>query len=114
MSSPDRFPVRVVVLALGLVLVGSVAAITFLAFTQTPIPDALTQLSIGALTGTTALLARTQPATATEVQVMNTPADPVPTTSDVDELFGDAGVTVLEVAAISFGVVLVILLITIA
>jgi hypothetical protein len=80
-TTPDRFPVRVVVIALGLVLVGSVAAITFLAFTQTPIPDALTQLSIGSLTGTTALLARTQPATTTPVVVTNTPSDPVPTSA---------------------------------
>jgi hypothetical protein len=69
-TTPDRFPVRVVVIALGLVLVGSVAAITFLAFTQTPIPDALTQLSIGSLTGTTA-----------PVVVTNTPSDPVPTSA---------------------------------
>lgn len=76
--TPDRFPVRAVVVGLVLVLVLGMGSVTFLAFTQTPIPDILGTLVVGSLTGTTALLARTQPGLGEPVQITNTPADPVP------------------------------------
>ena len=74
----DLFPVRVVVVALAIVLVGSVAAVTFLSFTQTQIPDLLGQLAVGSMTATTALLAKTSGTLAEKVEVVNGPADPVP------------------------------------
>ena len=80
----DLFPIRVVVVAMAIVLVGSVAACTFLAFTQTPIPDLLGTLAVAAMTGTSALLAKTGGATAgpTDVQVVNQPGDPVPVSDE--------------------------------
>lgn len=82
-ETQDRWPVRIVVIGMVLVLIGSVSAMTFLAFTQTPIPDPLSTIAVGALTGTTALLARTSttPAGGVPVQVMNVPSDPVPVDS---------------------------------
>ena len=75
----DRFPIRVVVVGLVLVLILGMGAVTFLAFTQTPIPDILGTLVVGALTGTTALLARTNGSPeSTPVTVTNTSAEPVP------------------------------------
>jgi hypothetical protein len=53
-------------------------AITLLAFQGTDVPQALETLTFGALTATTALLARTQPAVSGAVEVTNTPANPIP------------------------------------
>lgn len=56
---PDLFPTRVVVVALALVVVGGLAAVTYLATTQTPIPDALDRLVFTALGSLGTLLAKT-------------------------------------------------------
>lgn len=55
----DRLPVRVVVVALALALLSSIAAITFLAIMELTIPDALADIPVfsgGALAG---ILAKT-------------------------------------------------------
>jgi len=86
----DLFPTRVVVVALALVVVGGLGAIVFLASTQTPIPDALDRLVFSALGAIGALLAKTSGTVAdppAQVQITNTPADPVPV-----EAAGDLGV----------------------
>ena len=82
----DLFPTRVVVVALALVVVGGLGAIVFLASTQTPIPDALDRLVFSALGAIGALLAKTSGMT-DQVEITNTPADPVPV-----EAAGDLGV----------------------
>lgn len=61
MSVPDRLPVRVVVLALAVGFIGSIVAITFLAATQTPIPDALSDIPVFTGGALGAMLAKTQP-----------------------------------------------------
>ena len=73
----DLFPTRVVVVALALVVVGGLGSIVFLASTQTPIPDALDRLVFSALGAIGALLAKTSGMT-DQVEITNTPADPVP------------------------------------
>lgn len=78
MSPPDLLPVRTVVIALAVGFVGSIVAITFLASTQTPIPDALADIPVfsgGALAG---LLAKTQQ-TPTADPVYDAPP-PIPVT----------------------------------
>lgn len=72
----DNFAVRVVVVTLALGTLGSLASISYLAFTGTAIPDQLDRLAFliaGAIVGT---LARTSSG-AEQVEVVNTPADPV-------------------------------------
>lgn len=73
----DVFPVRVVVVALALVVVGGLGSIVFLAATQTPIPDALDRLIFSALGATGALLAKTS-GTATATDSSHTPAHLAP------------------------------------
>lgn len=73
---PDRVPVRVVVIALALGFLGAIVAITFLASTQTPIPDALADIPVfsgGALAG---ILAKTSPSES--VTIDQPPDAPVP------------------------------------
>lgn len=72
----DRFPTRVVVVALAIVVVGGLGAVTWLASTQTPIPDALDRLVFTALGSIGALLAKT--AGDGQVEITNDPANPVP------------------------------------
>jgi hypothetical protein len=76
----DQFPIRVVVLALGMVVVGGMLVIAYLATTQTAIPDSLDRLVFGALTAVTALLAKTSttPAGGAPVEIVNDNANPVP------------------------------------
>lgn len=76
----DRFPVRVVVLALALGFLGSIAAIAYLAFTGTTIPDSLSDLPLwsgGALAG---LLAQTGSRDSSSVTIDQPANDPIPTT----------------------------------
>lgn len=73
----DRFPIRVVVLALSVGFIGSIAAICWLASTQTSIPDSLSDIPVfagGALAG---ILAKTS--TTPEAITIDQPADdPIP------------------------------------
>ena len=85
--NPDLFPTRVVVLALALVVVGGLASIVWLASTQTTIPDALDRLVFTSLGSLGTLLAKTtydymKPTQ--EVEVMNTPENPVPVDNDAE------------------------------
>jgi hypothetical protein len=83
----DTFATRVVVIALAIIVVGGLGSIVFLASTQTPIPDALDRLVFSALGAISALLAKTAVSIipgAQPVEVVNTPADPVPTTDQPD------------------------------
>ena len=73
----DLFPTRVVVVALALVVVGGLAAVTFLASTQTPIPDALDRLVFTALGSLGTLLAKTA-LEGSQVEIVNDDANPVP------------------------------------
>ena len=69
----------VVVVTLAVLVVGGAAAIAFLAFTQTPIPDQLDRLVSTALGALGAILATTRGGTdATPVIVENQPDNPVP------------------------------------
>lgn len=43
---PDRFPLRVGVVALAIGFLGSLSAIAWLASTQTPIPDSLSDMPL--------------------------------------------------------------------
>lgn len=59
MTNDDRFPIRVVVVALSVGFIGSIVAIALLAFTTTTIPDSLSDIPVfagGALAG---ILAKT-------------------------------------------------------
>ena len=73
----DLFPTRVVVVALAVVVVGGLAAVTFLASTQTPIPDALDRLVFTALGSLGTLLAKTA-VEGGQVEIVNDDANPVP------------------------------------
>ena len=75
--TPDRFPVRVVVLSLAFTVIGGLGSIVFLASTQTPIPDALDRLVFLSLGAISALLAKTS-GTGDKVQIDNAIDDPVP------------------------------------
>lgn len=73
----DAFAVRVVTVTLAVVTLGVLAAVAFLSFTQTAIPDPLTRIgdvSLGALVG---ILAATR-TSAQPVEVVNDPDQPVP------------------------------------
>lgn len=80
----DLFPIRVVVLALAIGFVGSIICIAWLASTQTPIPDALSDIPVfsgGALAG---ILAKTT--TTAETVTIDQPADdPIPVDQTTDE-----------------------------
>jgi hypothetical protein len=85
----DQFPTRVVVVALALVVVGGLAALVFLASTQTPIPDSLDRLVFAALGAISALLAKTSHLSGgdpAQVEVVNAPGDPVPVVGEHDPL----------------------------
>lgn len=72
----DTLPIRVVVVALAIGFLGSIAAITFLSSTQTPIPDSLADIPVfsgGALAG---LLANTR--SSNSVTVDQPPDEPIP------------------------------------
>jgi hypothetical protein len=73
----DKFPTRVVVVALALVVVGGLGAVVFLASTQTPIPDAMDRLVFTALGSLGTILARPTGGT-TPVEVVNDDEAPVP------------------------------------
>jgi hypothetical protein len=77
----DTFATRVVVIALAVVVVGGLAAVVFLASTETPIPDTLDRLVFSALGAISALLAKTAVSVATgttPVEITNTADAPVP------------------------------------
>lgn len=74
----DAFAVRVVTVTLAIVTLGVLAAVAFLSFTQTAIPDPLTRIgdvSLGALVG---ILAATRTSGAQPVEVVNEADQPVP------------------------------------
>lgn len=75
----DRLPVRVVVVALALALLGSITAITFLAIMELAIPDALADIPVfsgGALAG---ILAKTTPTESVTIeQPDDSPDDSLP------------------------------------
>lgn len=83
MTTDDRFPIRVVVIALSLGFLGSIVAIAILAFTTTTIPDSLSDIPVfagGALAG---ILAKTT--TAPEAVTIDQPADePIPVEETAD------------------------------
>lgn len=97
----DHFPTRIVVVALAIVVVGGLAAVTFLASTQTPIPDALDRLVFTALGSLGTLLAKTA-LERDQVEVTNDPTHPVP----VD----DAGQSYLGLVVILLVVVVLVVL----
>lgn len=81
----DRFTVRVVVCVLGIGVIGGLAALAFLASTQTPIPDQLDRLITFLAGGLASVLATTrspaQPGEAIppqDVHVANESTDPIP------------------------------------
>jgi hypothetical protein len=84
----DRFPSRVVVVALAFVVTAGLGALVFLASTGTTIPDALDRLIFTALGSLGTILAKTSGAVPEPVQVMNEPADPVPV-NNAAEPIGD-------------------------
>ncbi len=102
MTSADRFPTRVVVLALALVVVGGLGALVFLASTATTIPDALDRLVFTALGSLGTLLAKTS-GTTDQVEITNSPDAPVP----VEE----AGLTAIETSVVAFLVCLAVLVV---
>lgn len=72
----DAFAVRVVTVTLAVTTLGVLAAVAFLSFTGTAIPDPLTRIgdvSLGALVG---ILAATRTGTS-DVTVVNPPESPV-------------------------------------
>jgi hypothetical protein len=83
----DTFATRVVVIALAFVVVGGTAGIFWLASTQTPIPDSADRLVFAALGAISALLAKTALSVVQgpqDVQVVNTPEEPVPVEEPLD------------------------------
>lgn len=74
----DRFPTRIVVIALAVVVVGGLASIVFLASTQTPIPDAMDRLVFTALGSLGTILTRPTDDGTQDVQVVNDAADRIP------------------------------------
>lgn len=78
--TPDKFNVRVVVVALAIGVLGGLAALSYLAMTQTAIPDQLDRL-ITFLAGSLATVlvtTRTHNDEPQQVVVNNPPSDPVP------------------------------------
>lgn len=86
----DTFPVRAVIIVLGLAGLIVVCGEVFLASTGTTIPDSLDRLGIFALGAIAGILSSTRGAA--PVEVVNDPANPVP-------VEGDVGATDLEAAA---------------
>lgn len=72
----------IVVIVLGIVAVGGGAAMSYLAMTQTPIPDQLDRYAFGALTALCAILATTR---SESVTVDNPPSDPVNTADTAEK-----------------------------
>lgn len=79
MNSDHAIP-RIVVATLAAVVIIGVAAMSYLATTQTPIPDQLDRLVVGAMGALGAILATTRAAgdPPAEVQVVNEADEPVP------------------------------------
>lgn len=80
----DRFPIRVVVMTLAVLVVGLGVAMVALTIREQPIPDQLDRAFVGALGGFLTLLASTASKPqggdpALDVTVVNDPGDPVPT-----------------------------------
>jgi hypothetical protein len=75
----DRFTVRVVVCVLGIGVLGGLAALAYLAMTQTAIPDQLDRLITFLAGGLASVLATTRSSgeEPQPVQVTNTTTDPV-------------------------------------
>lgn len=74
----DLLPIRIVTLALAIGFLGSIGAITFLASTQTPIPDSLSDIPVfagGALAG---LLANTRSGDRDAVTIDQPDDEPIP------------------------------------
>lgn len=70
----------IVVVTLAILAVAGLGLMGFLATTQTPIPDQIDRLTVGAVSALAAILATTRGATETQqVVVKNPPTDPVPT-----------------------------------
>lgn len=59
-SSSDDFAIKVVVITLAIISVGGFAAISYLSFTGTAVPDQLDRLVAGAIGALVALLAATR------------------------------------------------------
>lgn len=75
----DRFPIRAVIIVLGLVGLICVIGEVWLASTQTTIPDSLDRLGIFALGAVAGILSKTSsPAEPAPVQVMNDEDEAVP------------------------------------
>lgn len=84
----DKFNIRVVVVALAVGVLGGLAALSYLAFTSTAIPDQLDRLITFLAGGLTTVLVSTKTSTPeepTSVQVVNQgPSEALPVT-DVKE-----------------------------
>lgn len=79
----DRFTVRVVVCVLGIGVLGGLAALAWLAFTGTPIPDQLDRLITFLAGGLASVLATTRStSTPEQVVVANEAENPVPVDPD--------------------------------
>ena len=79
----DSFSVKVVVITLAILTLGGAAAISYLSFTGTTIPDQLDRLTAGAVGALVGILASTRTGT-TPVTVENRPGDPVPVEETAD------------------------------
>ena len=76
----DRFTIRVVVFALAFAVLGGLAALAYLSFTGTMIPDQLDRLVTFLAGALTSVLATTRSTgeDAQPVTVQNQPSDPIP------------------------------------
>lgn len=77
----DRFTIRTVVVGLVVAVIGGVAAMAYLAFTQTPVPDPFDRLVTFLAGALTSVLVTTSSHgdEAQPVQIVNEPEDAVPT-----------------------------------